>query len=1286
MIRIGSVLRHRFRIEEQARAGGMGQIFRATDLSTGKSVAAKILLDTSPQHRARFQRETEILERIHHPHVVEYVGSGVSPDGEAFIVMEWLEGEDLLSVLTRRRLSVQEALSVSMRIASAMGAVHAQGVVHRDLKPANIFLVDGNLDQPKILDFGIAYVSDATRVTAAGTVVGTPSYMAPEQARSGGKVEATADVFSLGCLLFECLTGEPPFVAEHLVAVLAKVVFEEALRASELAPDVPDWLDRLIERMLAKDPALRPQDGAEVARLLEAATMPIGSEGERIDEPIGRDERRFLGVVLVGKPPTIQQDATVTITMDMPAPFDVKVVIERFGAHHELFADGTTVVIFDQTSIPTDIATQVARCALALRTHVPEAPIAIATGWGELGRGLPVGDAIERAVQLLYTPREDDIETEHRIFIDDTTAGLLDARFDVIDLDEHGFELRGERDVFDTSRPLLGKVTACVGRERELAMLDQALTNVISEPAAFAVVISGPAGIGKSRLLQAFVERNRQAGKPLAIWIGRGDPERAGSTYGLLADALQRAAGITPGASMDVRREKFAAFVSRFVEEDEQRRVTEFLGELAGVPFPDEDSLPLRAARQDPELCGEQMKLALHDFLRAVCARRPLLLVLDDVQFGDHASVAAVGAALRDLADEPILLVGTARPEIDQVFPNLWADNGRQLMTLGPISPKASARLVRQVLGESVEASLVERLVSLADGHPFFLEELVRTASEDRGGAMPSTVVAMVQTRLERLEPLERRALRAASVLGDVFWRSIVSQMVGADLTNTWSMLVKNEICVRHRESRFAGDEEYAFRQALLREGAYGLLTEKDRELGHRLAGDLLERAGETNPLILAGHFERGGLGARAAQYYIRGAELASARRDDLDAERWYSRALELLGSLPISAQRGRGLARFRLNQHAEAVEVLHAAAQQAAVEGDTLAQIELLLDEAMVLDWLSEYRKGEERVLEAKALKLERPSPLIDARLLLGLGRSSVRSSRQEQAAEELVRAADAAANLGEEGHETRVIALLMLGFLLPSLGRLEEAASVLDEVIRSCEERVDLLHIGPAFSNRALVRGYRGDREGAIADFEQSIALGRKLGQPQAEFIAHFNLTEYLYFLDDLETAEFHLAAVIALASKPATASLLHVVLMLQARMKLYRGHADESRRIMGQVRHLQTVARESHNGHELLSPSDDVLAAMIETATSDATDAQWDDIEARSAMYSFGQEQIEVLEARARWAMRNGRHDEAKRRFERALDLSTRVLTVMIPRLQRGLASLSQTMTNVTIVAAS
>jgi tetratricopeptide (TPR) repeat protein len=431
----------------------------------------------------------------------------------------------------------------------------------------------------------------------------------------------------------------------------------------------------------------------------------------------------------------------------------------------------------------------------------------------------------------------------------------------------------------------------------------------------------------------------------------------------------------------------------------------------------------------------------------------------------------------------------------------------------------------------------------------------------------------------------------------------------------------------------------------------------------------LLERAGEADPLILAGHFERGGMGTQAADYYIRGAEVASSRRDDLDAERWYAKALELAGELPISAQRGRGLARFRIGEHAEAVAVLAAAQAQAAMEGNNLARTELLLDEAMVLDWLGEYQKAEERVLAAKRFGLDETSPIVEARLLLGLGRSSVRSNRSEQAADELARAAKNALALGDEGYETCVIALFMLGFILPGLGRLDEAAAALDQANRYCDERGDLLHLGGVLSNRALVRGYRGDSEGAVADFEGVIALGRKLGQPRIELIGQYNLAEYLYFIDDTAAAEPHLTAAETIAQNPKSATSPEIVKMLAARVKLYQGDIAGAAQIVRGIREAQAAAR-AKNGSEILAPTEDVFARVIELATGDSADEQWNEVEARAATCAMGQEQIEVLEARALWLMRHGRLEEAERRLIDVLELSKRTLTVMVPRLRRFL----------------
>ncbi|MDC3956690.1 protein kinase [Polyangium jinanense] len=1268
-MRPGEVLGGRFRVEARVNAGGMGEIFRAIDLVTGHVVAAKILVAVSPESLSRFRREAQILERLSHPGIVRYVAYDTSSASSPLLVMEWLEGEDLGRRLARGPLSLRETLTLGQRLAEALSVAHDAGVVHRDLKPQNVFLVNGAVSEPRILDFGIAHCGEASRITQTGTVIGTPSYMAPEQVRSGSIVKASADVFSLGCLMFECITGAPPFRADHTIAVLAKIIFEDAPRLAERAPAVPSWLDGLVARMLAKDPLGRPQDGAAVAFALAAEKdlEPPSSEAPRSSAPrstLGEGERRFLGVVLRGRRDIALGPFGPTTTLACNSPTDdLGAIAERFGGHLEVFADGTAAVVIDRTRVPTDVAAHVARCALALWERAPGAAMAVAAGFGERARGVPVGEAIDRAARLLHARGG-----EARIALDETTAGLLDARFDVEAQKRGGFALLGERASFEVSRPLLGKATPCVGREHELGLFDLTFGACKNEPAARVVVVSGPAGIGKSRLLHEFVERQRAAVEPAEIWFGRGDPLRVASSFGLLAEVLRGASGIRGGEPLARRRELLSARVARRVPERDRRRVASFLGELAGVPFPDDEDLPLRAARQDPELCGEQMQRALRDFLRAECGDKPLVLLLEDVQWGDRASLLALDAALEGLAFEPIFLLASARPEIDELFPGLWSSRGRQDVRLRQLSPRACVRLVRHALGE-LRSGLEERLVASSEGHPFFLEELIRAEAEGRGGTPPGTVVAMVQSRLERLEPRARRTLRAASILGEVFWRGAVARLAGEDdesVARDLAALVSHEIVTRQRESRIPGEPQYAFRQALWREGAYAMLTDEDRTLGHHLAAEWLEEKGEADALVLAEHFERGGASARAASFYLASAEQSAARKDYLDAERCYGKAEALWGELPTRAQRGRGLSRFRLGRFHDALTELARAREGAARRGEASLIVELYLDEAMVLDWMGEYREAERRVLAARIEEQALPSrsPLLEARLLLGVGRSALRAEREEEAADELSRAAELASRLGDEGYETYVIAHLLLTYLLPLLGRVDEAAALLDEVIRRCEERGDLLHLGAAWNTRAMVRGIRGDREGMIRDFERTSELGRELGQPTMELAGHYNLAEHLYWMDDVEAAEPMIRAALAVAARRAGCVRPAMLALLDARIALARGDARTARAIASALR----------GGAAEMSPSEDVLCAMIELATGDDggslsdIESAWEALEARSARASVGQEHIEVLEARALHASRLGQRERAMRQLEKAIAAASRIPNVMSERLRR------------------
>ncbi|HEX8115058.1 MAG TPA: serine/threonine-protein kinase, partial [Kofleriaceae bacterium] len=264
------LLEDRFEIEHQVRTGGMGAVFCARDRSSGERVAIKMLFDGRDRRAARFARETQLLSELSHPGIVRYVAHGATPAGAPFLVMEWLDGEDLRRRLEREPLTIGESVALTARVAEALAAAHARGIVHRDLKPSNLFLPDLRLDQVKVLDFGIAHKAGMPQLTLTGTMVGTPGYMAPEQARSHEAVDARADVFALGCVLFHCLTGTAPFEGDSAIAVLGKILFGEAPRVSALWPEVPEDLDALVARMLAKDPALRPSDGAALTAALAA--------------------------------------------------------------------------------------------------------------------------------------------------------------------------------------------------------------------------------------------------------------------------------------------------------------------------------------------------------------------------------------------------------------------------------------------------------------------------------------------------------------------------------------------------------------------------------------------------------------------------------------------------------------------------------------------------------------------------------------------------------------------------------------------------------------------------------------------------------------------------------------------------------------------------------------------------------------------------------------------------------------------------------------------------------
>jgi eukaryotic-like serine/threonine-protein kinase len=398
-----TLITERFRLEAFAGAGGMGTVYRARDIRTNHTVAVKLLQATGQAHdEERFTREARLLSELRHPGIVTYLDHGVTEIGQPYLAMEWLEGEDLERRLSRGALSLVESLTLLRCTAEALAVAHGRGVVHRDLKPSNLFLRGGAVERVALLDFGIARHRTPTRpLTRDGTVMGTPAYMAPEQARGELELTPAVDVFALGSVLYECLTGQPAFAAEHVLAVLGKVLFAEPPRLRHVRPDLPESVEALLGRMLERDPGVRLQDAKAILSALlsldqtqdEAAATAKTESAPR--SGLASNAEQHLISVLIATPADADTDATLT-------PLGTKVSAQRLselstelaalGARVELTTDGALVAtLVDARGAATDQAAIAARCAMLIKARWPEAVVALCTGRGRIGGRLPVG-------------------------------------------------------------------------------------------------------------------------------------------------------------------------------------------------------------------------------------------------------------------------------------------------------------------------------------------------------------------------------------------------------------------------------------------------------------------------------------------------------------------------------------------------------------------------------------------------------------------------------------------------------------------------------------------------------------------------------------------------------------------------------------------------------------------------------------------------------------------------------------------------------------------------------
>ncbi|MER5573540.1 serine/threonine-protein kinase [Streptomyces massasporeus] len=317
------VLAERYELIEEAGRGGMGQVWRATDRELGRVVAVKMLPPELTRHeefRVRFRREARTIASLSHRNiaVLHDVGEDVRDGGETtpFLIMEFIDGRTVADALAEGPFTVERALEVGRGIAEALAHSHAQGLVHRDIKPSNVMLTSE--DGVKVLDFGISKVvaETTTRLTATGMTVGTPAYLSPEQLTGGG-VDGRSDQYSTGCLLYELLTGRPPFSGDSPFAVMHQHISKEPVAPSELRPLIPAAVDEVVLRALSKDREQRFAGMGEMQQALARAgsgvpALPAMPPAPPVPPPSGAGPGRTVLAEQPTQAASLPKQATTT--------------------------------------------------------------------------------------------------------------------------------------------------------------------------------------------------------------------------------------------------------------------------------------------------------------------------------------------------------------------------------------------------------------------------------------------------------------------------------------------------------------------------------------------------------------------------------------------------------------------------------------------------------------------------------------------------------------------------------------------------------------------------------------------------------------------------------------------------------------------------------------------------------------------------------------------------------------------------------------------------------------
>jgi serine/threonine protein kinase/tetratricopeptide (TPR) repeat protein len=865
--------------------GGMGKVYLARDARLGRNVALKLLpasFTCDPDRVRRFEQEARAASALNHPNILTI--HEIGEEGEArFIATEYVEGETLRERLRRGEVPPAEALDVAVQVAAALAAAHAAHVIHRDIKPENLIVrADGYV---KVLDFGLAKLARPARArtaadstefdslggafvdTSPGVVMGTAAYMSPEQAR-GYEVDERADVWSLGCVLYEMVAARQPFTGPTPSDVMAAVLQREPPPLGGRGTSIPAELERITLKALAKEREERYQSVREMLLDLRRLRQRMEFEAEMSRARGGADGDSSAPTPSGARPPAEQLKQVTVLFADLyglAALGDtldaeemgevtrelwerVDAAVMGHGGAVESHLGGQVLARWGTASAREDDPEQAVRAALRMQEEVGEfvrrglrdARGAEVASGRVMRIGVNTGAVLLSAVGGGATATGATVNAAQRLAEAAPVGGVLISH----DTYRH---VRGVFDVRETELPNIrgqaepagaflverakprsfrlrtrgveGVETRMVGRQAELARLRDALQTVIEDRELQAVTVLGEAGLGKTRLLDEFGAEVELLPERALVFQGRAGQWARGLPYALLRDVLSHRFAIQDSDPPATAREKMERGLLELFggAEDAQMRA-HFVGHLAGLDFSASPHLAgvLADAKQ---VRGRAFTYAAQLF-RDAAASAPAVLYLEDLHWADDGSLDFVDHLWRACADAPLLVLCFARPDLLERRP-AWGEGlaAHARLTLQPLTRRESRQLVEEILryARSVPHALREMVVSAAEGNPFYVEELIKMLI-DQGVIVPDAADWHVDaSRLVEVRvPPTLKGVLQARLDGLTVWEKTVLQRASVVGREFWDGALE-EFSRAARARGEAGEGEVAPALATLR-------------------------------------------------------------------------------------------------------------------------------------------------------------------------------------------------------------------------------------------------------------------------------------------------------------------------------------------------------------------------------------------------------------------------------------------------------------------------------------